>query len=309
MVWKELQDHIEVGIIHRTLYPESKRDERILLNTLDLITHDLFFERIELHTLKDPTIRKEVKRRLAITRMKTTYATSPKIFEHNLDINSIDSGIRKHAVKELKNYFEDALDFGADSITMISGPMVNEHYEDAKQALVESVMELSQIAEKIGLDLHLELHDYNIDKKRFMGPTREAIDLLNRLQGQCPAFYFLIDNSHFPLLGESVEEAVFPLANNIGYVHIGSSVLDVKDPRYGDHHPYFGYPAGMNDTKEIVQFLKALAQVGYLKPGRKAPITIEHMIGKGERPEDLIVNGKRTLRNAWAEFINDQNTI
>lgn len=310
MIWKGLKDHIEMGIIHRTLYPEAKTDESILLETVDVITHDLFFDRIELPTIKDPAIRKELKNRLRMTRMKTTYATSPKIFEKNLDINSIDNAVRKYAVKELKDCFEDALDFGADSVTMISGPMVaKEQHDDAKRALSESVIELSGFAEEIGLKLHLEIHDDNVDKKRLMGPTKEAVDLLNRLQDRCPAFSFLIDLSHFPLLGESINEAVFPLKNNIGYVHIGSCVLESKDPRYGDKHPYFGYPAGKNDTEELVELFRALAQIGYLKPEKKARITVETTRWVEERPSDLIVNAKRTLGHAWMEFVHDQNRL
>jgi hypothetical protein len=86
MNWKELKDHIEVGIIHTTLFPEVKNDENILLETVDLITHDLLFDRIK--------IRKELKNRLHITRMKITYATASKISELNLNINSIDKTVR-----------------------------------------------------------------------------------------------------------------------------------------------------------------------------------------------------------------------
>jgi sugar phosphate isomerase/epimerase len=133
MKWKQLKDHIEVGIIHTTLFPEAKNDENILLKTVDLITHDLFFDHIEIPTIKNAEIRKELKNRLHITRTKITYATASKIFELNLDINSIDKTVREHAIRELKVCFEDALDFGADKITMISGPMPTENHEEAKR--------------------------------------------------------------------------------------------------------------------------------------------------------------------------------
>lgn len=311
MAWKELHDHIEVGIIHRTLYPEAKTDEHILLETIDLMTHDLFFDRIELPHIKDPAIRKELKNRLYTTRMKVTYAASQTIFELNLDINSPNAAERKRAVNELKVCMEDAADFGADNMTMISGPMVENRgeLEGAKEALVESIVELSAFAEKAGIKLQLELHDYDVDKKRLLGPTKDAVNLLERLQGRCPAFSFLIDLSHFPLLGETIDEAVFPLQHHIGYVHIGNCVVDKGDPRYGDKHPYFGYPAGSNNAKEIVQFFKALADIGYLAPGKKAAVTIETTRWEGERPEDLLVNAKRTLREAWAEFACEQNQV
>jgi sugar phosphate isomerase/epimerase len=304
MTWNDLNDHVEVGMLHRTLYLDSPNYDRTLLETIDLITHDLFFDRIELPKIKDPAIRSEIKKRLHMTRVKTTYATSATIFEKQLDINSVDPAKRRYAIDELKACFEDALDFGADHITMISGPTVEEPatHEKAKRALADSVIELSGFAEKLGLSLQLEIHAHNIDKKRLLGPTKDAVELLSRLEDKCPAFSFLIDNSHFPLLGESIEESVFPLKNNIGYVHIGSCVTDPNDPRYGDKHPYFGYPAGENDTEEVAAFLKALSQVGYLSKENKAKITIEIINGPGERPEDLIVNGKRTLREAWSLF-------
>lgn len=308
MGWKELHDHIEVGIIHRTLYPEAKKDEKILLDTMDLMMHDQFFDRIEIPHIKDPAIRQEMKKRLLVTRMKITYAASQTIFELDLNVNSLEEAERKRAVEELKKSIEDAADFGAENITIITGPRVEEEKEEAIQALADSILELSDYALKFGLKLQLELHDHKVDKKRLLGPTKDAVDLLRRLHDRCPTFSFLIDLSHFPLIGESIEEAVLPLENHVGYVHIGNCVTDQKDERYGDKHPYFGYPAGRNDTEQLVQFFIALAGIGYLNPDKKAAVTIETTRWKGERPEDLLVNAKRTLCDAWKNFAQDQNS-
>lgn len=306
MEWKTLKDHIEIGVVYGTLFPEANRDERIVLDTLDLFAHDLFFERIELRDIKDPKLRAEIKRRIETTRMKVTYAAQPKIFDMNLNISSINEPTRQKAIEELKVCLDDAADFGADRMTMIAGPMITKNYEEGKQCLANSIVELSDYAEELGLKLHLEIHDYDIDKKRFLGPTKEAVDVLNKLSKNCPAFSYLIDLSHFPLLRESIEEAVLPLKNDFGYVHIGSSVMDEADERFGDMHPYFGYPAGTNDVQEVVEFFNILVDVGYLAPNKKVPITIEHTIWQGDRVEDLIVNMKRTMDMVWKEFLISQ---
>lgn len=311
MRWNNLHDHIEVGIIHRTLYPEAKTNEKVLLETLDVMMHDVFFDRIELPRIKDLSIREEVKRRLQTTRMKVTYAASQSIFELDLNPNSLNEAERQRAVRELRSCMEDAIDFGADNLTMISGPMTESpvDHEAEKNALAKSIAELSSFADQIGLELQLEIHDYNVDKKRLIGPTKDAVDLLSRLKTRCQAFTFLIDLSHFPLLGETIEEAVFPLKDHIGYVHIGNCVIEKDDPRYGDKHPFFGYPAGCNDTQELIRFFQALTTIGYLSRETKAQLTIETTKWKGERPEDLLVNAKRTLLGAWSGFVKSQNHL
>ena len=48
------------------------------------------------------------------------------------------------------------------------------------------------------------------------------------------------------------------------HIHVGNCVLDPALPGYGDMHPRFGWPGGMNDVPELAEFIRGLFQVGYL---------------------------------------------
>jgi hypothetical protein len=80
----------------------------------------------------------------------------------------------------------------------------------------------------------------------------------------------------------------------------------VKTPghsAYGDKHPRFGLKEGENDVPQLVQFLRALKDVGYIP---SIPREVSPVIGfelkplAGEKPETVIANGKRTWRKAWS---------
>jgi len=307
MKWKGLKDHLEVGVVHPALYPQTQTNEDLLLPTIDVIVQDPYFDRVEIGGVKDPEILKQLQSRLMISRMKRTYLAQPKIFANNLDLNSLNKEERTKAIIELKKCLDEAVYIGADSMELASGQMMETQKEEAKKALVESLLEMDEYAQQKNIKLLLEIYDYDVDKRRLIGTTQDTVDVATQMEGRCPTLSFIVDLSHIPLQRETIEEAVFPLKNRIGHVHIGNCVMDEKDPRYGDKHPYFGYPNGLNDTAQVAYFLEALANIEYLRSDKKSSLSIEIMIGEGERAEDLIVNMKRTLNEAWDIFTSKIN--
>jgi sugar phosphate isomerase/epimerase len=136
-------------------------------------------------------------------------------------------------------------------MAFVSGPFIKENKKAAITALAESVCELEDYAKKVGINLLLEIFDYDIHRNQLIGSTRDALRLLDCLPSACSAFSLQVDLSHIPLLRESsIHDAVRPLKGKIGHVHIGSCVMDPDDERYGDLHPYFGYARGKNDGRK-----------------------------------------------------------
>jgi hypothetical protein len=119
----------------------------------------------------------------------------------------------------------------------------------------------------------------------------------------------LLDLSHFPLLKESVHATVSSIGKWAGHVHIGSTVTNSDLSRYGDTHPYFGFAEGVNDTDDIADFLNALANIGYFSRNKKNTLGMEIIPMEQERPQDIIMNGKRTLRRAWQQFTKRNEDI
>jgi hypothetical protein len=91
------------------------------------------------------------------------------------------------------------------------------------------------------------------------------------------------------------------------HVHVGNCVKRPGQPAYGDQHPRLGFPGGENDVDELVEFLQALFQVGYLptNPTGEWPwVGFEVKPQAGESPELILANTKRAWRQAWARLAN-----
>jgi hypothetical protein len=118
-----------------------------------------------------------------------------------------------------------------------------------------------------------------------------------------PNFGLIIDLSHLPLLGESVEHALRIARNYLVHVHIGNCVIrDKNHPAYGDKHPRFGIPGSENDVGELRLFLKSLLDIGYIGEGKQNIVAFEVKPQSGESPEVVIANAKRTLMEAWTKL-------
>lgn len=306
MQWKRIEDHFEIGCVHGALYPETLKGEGRILETAGRILNDDYFNRIEIGHIQDEVIRNQFKERLKISRMKATYLSQPKVFIMNLDTSSLINEERKRAVQELKNSIDEAAFIGADSMSFASGPMVTSSFDESISALGESIFELATYAEERRISLFLELFDYDVDKKRLIGSTKDALKLYRQLDNKLTNFSFMVDLSHIPLQHETIDD-VKALANKVGHVHIGNCVLKKEDPRFGDKHPYFGYHNGEIDVKQIVEFLQVLEQIGYLNPNKKSKLSFEIIPAEQENIEDIIHNAKRTLNQAWNEFTNNKD--
>ncbi|MGG1554047.1 TIM barrel protein [Paenibacillus ferrarius] len=304
---KRLEQCLEVGLVHGGLFPQASRDTRILYDSIELIAQDPFFERIELGPIQDGTARKIVRRLTETAKLKVSYLAQPLIFQEKIDLQSQDESIRQQGIQRVKSWIEEAQQLGADQIAIISGPNDVEQEDTALHRLADSIIQLEEETRACSLQLLLELFDSDKDKRRFIGSTNRARHLMNLVEAYAPTFRLKIDLSHIPLLDESIQSTVFPLQQWIGHVHIGNTVVAREDSRYGDSHPYFGYPAGSHDSQEVADFLRALRHTGYIYDSRKASLSIETIAAQDERASLLIANAKRTLMQAWEKLEEDEH--
>ena len=171
--------------------------------------------------------------------------------------------------------------------------------------LEKSLVELCRHAAGRGCNIVLEVFDRDIDKKALVGPADTALEIAARVKRSCKNFGLLVDLSHIPLLGESPAQALLPVREHIAHIHIGNACFtDRNDPAWGDQHPRFGYPGGANDVPEIVEFLRVLFQIGYLKAdgSTRGNVSFEIKPLPGEDAAVMIAAAKRKLGEAWAQL-------
>lgn len=196
----------------------------------------------------------------------------------SIDPGSSDSKAITGAMEKAKGHLLYAAQSGAKYFTYAScvdlGPAVRE--ERRRNFLAYSCL-LGEAAKQYGLTGLIEPFDRSIGKNLLIGPTREAVQYIEKLrEWGIDHLALMIDMGHIPLIGDSFSEAVALSIPYLYHVHMGNCVKkNMSSIYYGDKHPPFGIDGGENDMLELVEFLTALINARYLKEDRKNNLSIE----------------------------------
>jgi len=304
---------MDVGIIHFMIYPEVMGGEGPIVETATRIAADDFFDVLEITFVNDPALRAELKKTLDVAHMKVGFGAQPGLLLNRLNLADLDEAGRRAAVAKMREGVDQAYFFGARILALMDGPQSYpgpERAEEAKDQLVKSLGEICQQAEDQAdgytLFISLEPFDREVDKKSLMGPRQEVAQLAQRVKGSHDNFGLTIDLSHLPLLGESPLETLTTVQDHVIHIHIGNAYTADRDsPAYGDQHPRFGLAGSPNDVPQLVEFLRALFDIGYFEkdlPTSKPVVSFEVKPLPGEPAELVIANSKRVLKEAWARL-------
>jgi len=298
-----LQSYMQVGIVHFMAFPECIKGEGPIYDTLTKIAEDDFFSAVEITWIKDPAERKRVRSLLEASHMTVGYGAQPPLLMQKLNLNSFDPAERKKAVDQVKACADEAAEVGAKALAVLSGPDPGERRDESMKLLIGSLRELAAHAKERGLRFILESFDSKYDKKCLIGPAKDALAVCKALRKDFPDFGIMIDLSHLPIQDESPKKSLGTLKRpNIAHIHIGNSVKQQGHSLYGDLHPRFGTPGGENDVPQLVEFLRALFEIGYLTKGKgpRSVVAFEVKPYGEETSGAIIANAKRTLMEAWA---------
>lgn len=297
-----LHSYMQVGIVHFMAYPECLKGDGPVYDTLTKIVEDDFFSAVEISWIKDPAERQRVKTLLASSHMTVGYGAQPCLLSQKLNLNHFEAAERKRAVDQVKACIGEAAEVGAGAVAVLSGVDPGERREQAFALLVDSVKELCGYAKKQGLRFILESFDSKYDKKCLIGPAKDALALCETVRKDYADFGIMVDLSHLPIQDETPAQVFGTLTlENIAHIHIGNSVKVQGHAAYGDQHPRFGLPGGENDVPQLVEFLRALLECGYLGSGRRPVVAFEVKPLPGETSGAVIASAKRTLTEAWAQ--------
>ena len=298
-----IHQYARIGIVHFMAYKVCLQGEGPILETLEKIALDPYFNVVEVTQMKDAQVRKDVAALLKSAHMDVAFGAQPICLVNKLDVNSLDEAERTKAVDMVKGGVDQAEELGAPGVALLSGPDPGaENREAATAALVKSLSELCIHAGNKGMSVVLETFDrVPYGKNCLVGPNALAVEVSSRVRREHPNFGLMLDLSHFPLQGETSAYALGLARDHIVHAHIGNCVMSNPDhPAYGDNHPGFGCEDGENDVPEAVEFLRELLNIGYLDPDKRPILSFEVSPMEGESPEIIIANAKRVLDEAWA---------
>jgi sugar phosphate isomerase/epimerase len=302
------ENSLRLGVVHIMAYPDAQSGEQRFLDTVTTLAEDDFFSLLELALVRDPAQRRTIRQLAETSHLSITYAAQPALLGQKLDVNSLDESERNRAIEEVKSCIDEASELGAERVSLLSGPDPGApQRSDATQALADSLKEICAYGEQKGLAITLEAFDRDVEKKRLIGPAREAAALARTVRKDFRDFGILYDMAHGPLLDEDPKHALTLLRDYLVHVHVGNCVKVAGNPAYGDRHPRFGVNGGLHDVDDLARFLKILFDIGYLgkktRQNEKLPIVgFEIKPLPAESSEAVLAGTKRVWRQAWGQL-------
>jgi len=288
------------GVVHFMLFPECMAGEGPIVETFARLASDPDLDVVEVGRIKQRSVRRQVGQIARSANLEIACAAQPRLLAERLNLGSTSQSERQAAVKAVCEEMEAAVELGAKTLALLSGPDPGPAQRDeAKRRLVQSLQEICDKASQAGMQVLLEPFDRDVDKKALIGPTAEAVEISSRLERT--NFGLLLDLSHLPLLGERPLRAL-PLAREcLRHVHVGNCVLEAENELYGDQHPPFGWPGGANGLAELAEFLRVLVDIGFFSSRSRPVVSFEIKPAPGQSPELALAGAKRLLRAAWLE--------
>lgn len=298
---KPLNHYMKLGTIAFMSYPAIGGGEGDVESVVAKLAADAAFTAVEMTMVKDPAVRARVAARLKEAGMTVCYGAQPRLLTTGMNINDLDEAKRAKALASLMEGLDEAAEFGAVGLAFLSGPYEEATKEQSYQALLASTGALCTRAKELGLRVELEVFDYNVDKKSLIGPTVLARRFAEDVRRDYDNFGLLVDLSHFPLIGETVAESIYPVREFITHAHIGNAVVTPGLPAFGDNHPRFGFPGSANGMDDLVEYLRALLDIGFLNTAHPPVVSFEvkPFAPAGEDPDAVLAGCKRFLDEAW----------
>lgn len=303
--------YMNVGTIHFMSFPEVMKGEGPIVDTLEKILCNDFFEAVEITRVKDDKVREEVKKMLASSHVVAAYGAQPVLLSNKLDLNSLIEEERRKAVDEIKKCIDEAAYIGTKGIAVLSGPHPGKDLEGkAIEKLLQTLDELCSYSQEKNLRFELETFDFDVDKKALVGKSELAAQVAREVNKKHKNFGLILDLSHFPIQYENTRTALKNCAQYTNHLHIGNCVLkDKNHPAYGDLHPRFGVEGGENDVEQVKEFFAALFDLGWLKrdsreTGNKPIISFEVKPMAGEKSNLVLADSIRVFKTAWGLLKN-----
>src|SRR5512134_1832704 len=103
-----LHSYMKVGIVQFMAFPDTAKGEGPVLENMAKIAEDEFFGAIEITSIPDPKLRKQVARLLETAGLIVGFGAQPIELGNKLDLNSLDSATRKSAVDFMKRSIDEA---------------------------------------------------------------------------------------------------------------------------------------------------------------------------------------------------------
>lgn len=299
---ESIHKYFQIGTIQWMSFPQKDPIE-----SLKVIARDDFFDTVEVKGYGPRN--QEARAILEQSHLRVCYGGQPRLLGPGLNPNALEEDERLRAEKTLLEGLEEAEYLGARGIAFLAGKWREDTREESYQQLLKTTRSLCSRAAEKGMEVELEVFDYDMDKAALIGPAPLAARFAADMRMTHSNFGLLADLSHFPTTYETSRFVIQTLRPYITHLHLGNAVVRRDCDAYGDLHPRFGYPNSANDVPELLDFFQVLREEGFFRPERPCVLSMEVSPRPGEDEEIVLANTKRVIRRAWALLAEGQGGI
>jgi len=301
----ELTDVTKPGLMISNIEPESRKVKGRTLEVLEQAIELNFFEAYQTVEVPYADERQKIAQAVKARKLNMTYCLTRILNDNKLDLSSLDEQLRKRSVQELIPHFDDALQQASDAVHLISGPAETDPDRRSEQLrqFQKSWLELCETAQKKGLKVIAEPLDTQMHKKKALGTTTEALEIVRNLSANVSNAFLCLDTSHMILNGEDIISSVSIAMDYIDEFHFCNPVLKRDDPLFGDTHIKLGEP-GELDIQAVGRLMARCYQVGFFSTSRRPKLLLE-VRNRNDSVPDLIRYCRRTLLDAWAIALSE----
>lgn len=292
---ESIHKYFKVGTIQWMSFPKSDPMDSLLA-----IARDDYFDAVEIKGYGSDELNAKAKAILDQSHMKVCFGAQPWLLGPKLNPNDIDEEGRQKAEDALKKAVDQAHYFGAKGIAFLAGKWEPKTKEQAYCQLLRTTRAVCDYAASKGMNVELEVFDYDMDKAALIGPAPYAARFAADMRTTHRNFGLLVDLSHFPTTYETSRFVIRTLRPYITHFHFGNAVVKPGFDGYGDLHPRMGYPESANDVPELLDYLKVLKEEGFFNAEEPYVLSMEVTLRPGEDEGVVLANTKRCLNRAWA---------
>ena len=292
---ESIHKYFKVELIQWMSHPRKD-----ILESVRQIAADDFFDAIEIGPIKDHDKREQVKVLLQQSHMTVCYGAQPRLLGTGLNPNDLNEEGRRKAEQTLLDGVDEADALGAKGIAFLSGKWKEETKDEAYRQLLKTTTSVCRYAASKGMNVNLEVFDFDMDKAALIGPAPYAARFAADMRCRCSNFGLLVDLSHFPTTYETSQFVIRTLRPYITHLHIGNAVVKSGCLAYGDLHPRFGFPDSANDVPELTDFFRVLKDEGFFNEKKSYVLSFEVKPWDNEEEDIIVANTKRVINRAWA---------
>ncbi len=292
---ESIHKYFQIGTITWMSYPGIPQAD-----VIRKIAADDYFDAVEVCQCPDDASREACGKLLGQSHLKVCYGAQPRLLGPKLNPNDLDEEGRRKAEATLIEAVDEAAQLGARGIAFLSGKWEKETQEESYRQLLKTTRAVCGYAQTKGMNVELEVFDYDMDKASLIGPAPYAARFAADIRCTHANFGLLIDLSHFPTTYETSRFVAQTLRPYITHLHFGNAVVEQGCPAYGDKHPRLGFPHSANDTEQVLDYLRVLKEEGFFRADDPLVLSMEVSPFGDEEADIILANTKRVLNRAWA---------